>query len=282
MGIFSRLAALIKSNINDLISKAEDPEKMLEQVVIDMANQLIEAKKQVAVAIADEKRLAKQAEGEAAKAAEWERRAMMAVRAGDDALAKEALQRKKEHDNLAQVYKEQWSKQKKQVDQLKLALRVLNQKIEEAKRKKQVLIARKRRAEAQKKIQETMAGLQESSAFETFDRMSQKVDQIEAEAEAASELAEEYTGDVLAHKFQTLEATQGADDELAALKQKMGLAAPPPEPAAEEQVRVDAEIEGDQALQEFEQLSTEEQDELAAALAELEAQEQAEQARMKR
>ncbi len=282
MGIFSRLAALIKSNINDLISKAEDPEKMLEQVVIDMANQLIEAKKQVAVAIADEKRLAKQAEGEAAKAAEWERRAMMAVRAGDDALAKEALQRKKEHDNLAQVYKEQWSKQKKQVDQLKLALRVLNSKIEEAKRKKQVLIARKRRAEAQKKIQETMAGLQESSAFETFDRMAQKVDQIEAEAEAASELAEEYTGDVLAHKFQTLEATQGADDELTALKQKMGLAAPPPEPAAEEQVRVDAEIEGDQALQEFEQLSTEEQDELAAALAELEAQEQAEQARMKR
>jgi len=283
MGIFSRLAALIKSNINDLISKAEDPEKMLEQVVIEMANQLIEAKKQVAIAIADEKRLAKQAEGEAAKAAEWERRAMMAVRAGDDALAKEALQRKKEHDDLAQVYKEQWSKQKKQVDQLKLALRVLNQKIEEAKRKKQVLIARKRRAEAQKKIQETMAGLQESSAFETFDRMSEKVDQIEAEAEAASELAEEYTGDVLAHKFQTLEATQGADDELTALKQKMGLAPPAPEPAAaEEQVRVDAEIEGDEALEAFEQLSTEEQDELANALAELEAQEQAEQARMKR
>ncbi|MEM1029923.1 MAG: PspA/IM30 family protein [Myxococcota bacterium] len=283
MGIFSRLAALIKSNINDLISKAEDPEKMLEQVVIDMANQLIEAKKQVAVAIADEKRLAKQAEGEAAKAGEWERRAMMAVRAGDDALAKEALSRKGEHDNLAQVYKEQWSKQKKQVDQLKLALRVLNQKIEEAKRKKQVLIARKRRAEAQKKIQETMAGLQESSAFETFDRMSAKVDQIEAEAEAASELAEEYTGDVLAHKFQTLEATQGADDELAALKQKMGLAAPPPEPvAAEEQVRVEAEVGDDKALEEFEQLSSEEQDELAAALAELEEQEQAEQARMKR
>ena len=134
MGIFARLAALIKSNINDLISNAEDPEKMLNQVVIDMANQLIEAKKQVAVAIADEKKLAKQGEAEAAKAAEWHRRAMMAVRAGDDGLAKEALGRKKEHEQLATVYKEQWSKQKKQVDQLKLALRVLNNKIEEAKR----------------------------------------------------------------------------------------------------------------------------------------------------
>ena len=192
MGIFARLAALIKSNLNDLISSAEDPEKMLNQVVIDMANHLIEAKKQVAVAIADEKRLAKQAESEAAKAAEWARRAMMAVRAGDDALAKEALQRKKEHTKLAEVFKEQWAKQKKQVDQLKLALRVLNNKIEEAKRKKQVLIARKTRAEAQKKIQETMSGLNNASAFETFDRMEEKIDQIEAEADAASELAEEY------------------------------------------------------------------------------------------
>jgi len=88
MGIFARLATLIKSNLNDLISRSEDPEKMLNQVVIDMANQLIEAKKQVAVSIADEKRLAKQAEQEAANAAEWERRAMLAIKAGDDGLAK--------------------------------------------------------------------------------------------------------------------------------------------------------------------------------------------------
>jgi phage shock protein A len=276
MGIFARLAALIKSNLNDLISNAEDPEKMLNQVVIDMANQLIEAKKQVAIAIADEKRLAKQAEAEAAKAGEWERRAMMAVRAGDDVLAKEALQRKKEHDSLATVYKDQWAKQKKQVDQLKMALRILNAKIEEAKRKKQVLIARKRRAEAQKKIQETMAGLNNASAFETFDRMASKIDQIEAEAEAASELAEEATGDVLKHRFDRLEAEQGAEDELLILKQKMGMA-PAPEPVADVPARVEEfEMDG------IPQFSQAEQDELASALAELEAQEQAEQARMKR
>jgi phage shock protein A len=159
MGIFSRLAQLIKSNLNDLISKSEDPEKMLNQVVLDMNTQLVEAKKQVASSIADEKRLAKQAEQEQANANEWERRAMMALRAGNEELAKQALNRKKEHDELSKTYKDQWSKQKAAVDSLKRALSMLNDKIEEAKRKKNVLIARKKRAEAQKSIQETMHGL---------------------------------------------------------------------------------------------------------------------------
>ncbi|MEI9952667.1 MAG: PspA/IM30 family protein [Pseudomonadota bacterium] len=96
MGIFARLAALLKSNLNDLISSSEDPEKMLNQIVLDMSNQLLEAKRQVAASIADEKRLAKQVEQETANATEWERRAMLAVRSGDDALAKEALARKKD------------------------------------------------------------------------------------------------------------------------------------------------------------------------------------------
>ncbi len=273
MGIFARLARLIKSNINDLISRSEDPEKMLNQIVIDMNAQLIEAKKQVASSIADEKRLAKQAEQEAANAAEWERRAMMAVRAGDDKLAKEALARKKEHAQLAQQFQDQWQKQKTSVDQLKLALRALNSKIEEAKRKKNLLIARKKRAEAQKAIQETMSGLKNASAFEAFDQMAGRIEQMEAEAEAGAELAEEYSGDVLANKFQQLEMTAGADEDLTALKRKMGVLPPEPEaPAAEEKpVRVE-----EQASAEFEQLDQAEKDELAQALAELEAQEQQE------
>jgi len=279
MGIFARLATLIKSNLNDLISRSEDPEKMLNQVVIDMANQLIEAKKQVAVSIADEKRLAKQAEQEAANAAEWERRAMLAIKAGDDALAKEALNRKKEHDALATTLKDQWQKQKNAVDQLKTALRMLNSKIEEAKRKKNVLIARKKRAEAQKAIQETMSGMNNVSAFETFDRMAAKVDQIEAEAEASSEIAEQYTGDTLADKFGQLEATAGADDELLALKRKMGVA--PPEPPKETATPQQMRVAGTPTPA-APPPSQAEQDELAAALAELEAQEQQEQARMKR
>ncbi len=268
MGIFSRLAQLIKSNLNDLISKSEDPEKMLNQIVLDMTNQLVEAKKQVASSIADEKRLAKQFEQETANAAEWERRAMMALRAGNEELAKEALNRKKEHDQLAQTFNDQWSKQKAAVDQLKRALRMLNDKIEEAKRKKNVLIARKKRAEAQKAIQETMHGLKDQSAFETFDRMSQKIDQLEAEAEAGAELQEEYTGDVLASKFQNLERNAGADDELAALKRKMGMI--PAEPAPAPQEKVQARVQAPAAPP-----STKaEEDELAAALEEMEAEAQ--------
>ncbi len=278
MGIFSRLAQLIKSNINDLISKSEDPEKMLNQVVLDMNNQLVEAKKQVAASIADEKRLAKQAEQELSNAAEWERRAMMALRAGNEELAKEALTRKKEHDTLAQTFKDQWAKQKAAVEKLKQALRMLNDKIEEAKRKKNVLIARKKRAEAQKAIQETMSGLKDQSAFETFDRMSQKIDQIEAEAEAGEELAEEYTGDVLASQFSKLEKTAGADEELAALKRKMGLLPPDEKPAAKEEVQARVEA----APPSVKKAGTSEEETLAAALEEMEAEQVQEQKKMGR
>ena len=276
MGIFSRLAQLIRSNINDLISKSEDPEKMLNQVVLDMNNQLVEAKKQVAASIADEKRLAKQAEQELANSAEWERRAMMALRAGNEDLAKEALNRKKEHNQLAQTFKDQWQKQKEAVEKLKTALRMLNDKIEEAKRKKNVLIARKKRAEAQKAIQETMSGLKDQSAFETFDRMSRKIDQIEAETEAGEELAEEYTGDVLAHKFATLEKGAGADEELAALKRKMGLL-PEEKPATKEEVQARVEAPPPSVKK-----GASEEDQLAAALEEMEAEQQQEQKKMGR
>ena len=157
-------------------------------------------------------------------------------------------------------------KQKQAVDQLKLALRMLNNKIEEAKRKKGLLIARKKRAEAQRAISETMSGLRNASAFEAFDRMAGKIEQMEAEAEATAELNEEATGDVLAHRFQELEATAGADDDLADLKRSMGLLPPEPEKAP---MRVEpAEAES------LDDLDPAEQEELARALAELEAEEQ--------
>jgi phage shock protein A len=261
MGIFARLATLIKANLNDLISRSEDPEKMLNQIVVEMGTQLDEAKKQVAAAIADEMRLAKQVESETATAAEWERRAMLAVRAGDDALAKEALARQKEHAAHAEQFREQSQKQKAGVDQLKLALRALNNKIEEAKRKKNLLIARKKRAEAQKAIQETLGGLKNASAFSAFDDMANRIERMEAEAEAGAEIAEEYSGDVLQQKFQKLEMTAGADEDLLALKRKMGLAPPAPAP---QPVRVEPAAAAATAEQA-------EQDELAKALAELEA-----------
>jgi len=270
MGIFSRLAQLIKSNLNDLISRSEDPEKMLNQVVLEMNNQLVEAKKQVAASIADEKRLAKQLEQETTNAQEWERRAMMALRAGNEPLAKEALARKRERDELVATLKDQWTKQKTAVEQLKTALRLLSDKIEEASRKKNVLIARKKRAEAQKAIQETMTGLRDPSAFETFDRMAQKIDQIEAEAEAQTDLAKEISGDTLAAKFDNLERNQGGEDDLVALKRKMGiLPAEPPPAAPPVQARVETPATAGSG----------DQEELAAALAELESEGNAQQKR---
>jgi phage shock protein A len=266
MGFFSRLAQLIRSNLNDLINRAEDPEKMLSQVILEMNQQLVEAKKQVAVAIADEKRLQKQLQNEKNTAGEWERKAMLAVRSGDEELAKEALLRKKEHDGLAGQFEDQWLKQKAAVDQLKTALRALNHKIEEAKRKKNVLIARKRRAEAMKSIQETMSGLSDTSAFDTFDRMSQRIDQIEAEAEAGAEVAEEATGDVLRMRFDKLEATAGADQELEELKKKMGLA-PEEEEVSAAQPAIAARVAGDD--DDEAPPSEEELAELEAALEEL-------------
>jgi phage shock protein A len=233
MGIFSRLGTLIKSNINDLITKAEDPEKMLTQVLLEMQQQLAEAKKAVAVAIADEKKLQKQYTAEQEKSKEWERKAMVAVRAGDDGLARQALTRKQEHENISEQFQQQWVAQKQAVEKLKDALRLLNNKIEEAKRKKNILIARKKRAEAQQQIANTMQGLGDTSAFDTFDRMAERIALMEAEAEAGAELAGELSGDTLEGKFLALEAGGGSDDDaLQELKAKMGLLEAPKTAAA--------------------------------------------------
>jgi phage shock protein A len=233
MGIFSRIGTLFKSNVNDIISKAEDPEKMLNQVVLDMQNQLVEAKKQVAISIADQKRLEKQRDEQADLAQEWERKAMLAVRAGDENLAREALKRKAEHDGQFAEFGKQAQLQKGAVDKLKDQLRTLNDKIEEARRKKNILIARQKRAEAQQTIQNTMSGISDTGAFDTFERMSQKVDQIEAEADASAELGSELSGDTLQDKFKALESGgAGTDTALAELKAKMGIAPPPAARAA--------------------------------------------------
>lgn len=223
MGIFSRLKTLISSNVNDMINKAENPEKMLNQLIIDMNEQLIESKKAVAMAIADEKKLERETMNQQAQSQEWERKAMLAVRAGQDDLAKEALLRKQEYENNYVEYKKQWEAQKASVEKLKESLRELQNKIEEAQRKKNLLIARAKRAEAQQKIQNTISNVTgNKSAFEAFDRMAQKVDQLEAEADAAKEL-EDFSKDTnLEKRFAALEKSDAsADLMLLELKEKM-------------------------------------------------------------
>jgi phage shock protein A len=224
MGILERIRTVLKSNINALISKAEDPEKILNQLIIDMNEQLLEAKKQVALAIADEKKLERQMLENKAQGGDWEKKAMLAVRAGKDDLAREALGRKQEYDGYAASFQKEFESQHAAVDQLKDALRQLQVKLEEANRKKNLLVARAKRAEAQKQIQQTMGSLSNTSSFDTFDRMAQKVDQIEAEAEAMKELGA-VTGDQkLEDKFKELESSDASTDKLLEdLKGKMGL-----------------------------------------------------------
>ena len=223
MGIFDRFKRVVKSNLNDMISKAEDPEKMLNQLIVDMNGQLIESKKAVASAIADEKKLERQVRENVSAGQEWERKAMLAVRAEKDDLAKEALMRKQQFDKTAAQYKEQWEAQHESVEKLKSALRGLQQKIEEAQRKKNLLIARARRAEAQKKINETIGGMADTSAFEAFDQMSKRMDQIEAENDAMLEIEDMSRSDSVEEEFAKLEAGGSTDALLEDLKKRMAI-----------------------------------------------------------
>ena len=223
MSIFAKLSTLIRSNLNDLIARAENPEKMLNQIILDMREQLTRAKQEVAVAIADERKLKAQAEEEAKQAQEWERRAMLAVRENRDDLAKQALLRQQEYGERAHQLYETWQRQAEETERLKESLRQLNAKIEEARRKKNLLVAKQKRAEAQKRIHETMAGLSDRSAFEAFDRMADRIEENERRALASAEVSEVLGSDSLEKEFAQLETGESADVRLMELKRKMGL-----------------------------------------------------------
>jgi phage shock protein A len=223
MGIFDRFSTMLRSNINDLISRAENPEKMLNQLILDMKSNLAKAKQEAAAAIADEKKLQADAEALKKQAEDWERRAMLAVQEGRDDLATQALMRYNEALQGAQQLHETWVKHKADTESLKGQLRQLNDKIEEAKRKKNILVARAKRAEAQQRIQETMSGMNDKSAFESFDRMAEKIEAIERKALAAAEIQAEFQSDDLMDQFKKLEYKGTADQQLMDLKAKMGM-----------------------------------------------------------
>ena len=230
MSIFSKLSTVIKSNINDLISRAENPEKMLNQIILDMRDQLAKAKREVAAAIADERKLHASLDSEVKQMRQWEHRAMLAVKESRDDLAKQALLRQQEHKERAGSLDETWRAQAAETEKLKGSLRQLNDKIEEAKRKRNLLVAKQRRAQAQRRIHETMSGLSNTSAFDAFNRMSEKIEEQERESLAHQEVAEALGPGTLEQDFKALESgSEGGDveDRLLALKQEMGLIAAP-------------------------------------------------------
>jgi phage shock protein A len=197
MALLERVSTLIRANLNDLIDKAEDPEKMLKQVTLDMENQLLQVKTQVAIAIADQHLLEKKQKENEQKTGEWMRKAELAVAKREDDLARAALHRVESYRELAGNFSQQVTDQKTQVENLKTALRQLEQKLTEAKAKADLLIAQQRRARAVGKAQDARTAIGDGSKAAAFDRMKRKVAHHEAVSQAKSEIGTENIEDRL-------------------------------------------------------------------------------------
>jgi phage shock protein A len=214
VGLLDRVSTLVRANLNDLLDRAEDPEKVIRQLLIDMNNQLIQVKTQVAAAIADEKRLYARFQDAQEQADEWQRKAELAVDRGQDDLAKQALARRNTYVETANGFKEQWEAQSAQVQTLKDALRTLESKISEAETKKDLLIARSRRAKAEETVYKTISNVRGVSSVSDFERLEEKVERQEARAAAYSDL----NTDTLDTQFAQLEEETEVDRQLAELK----------------------------------------------------------------
>ncbi len=217
MGLPERIIMLLKSNLNAIVSAAEDPEKILEQLIFDMQEDLVQLRQAVAQAIAALKIQEQQYNQSTTQAQGWEKRAMLAIQKGDDDLAKEALSRKKTHTESANTLKAGLQQQTGQVELLKKNLTAIAGKIAEAKSKKELLKVRLQTSKSQEKLNNILGSVNTNSAEATFARMEEKVLKAEVLASATAELG----ADDLGSKFVQLESGSDIDDELAALKAKM-------------------------------------------------------------
>lgn len=216
MGIFKRIFTIIKAYVNQWLNRVEDPQKLLDQSLQDMEENLRRAKVDLARAIADEKRLNKQLESNTSQAEQWQAKAVLAVKSGNDELAREALKRKQSYDALVKDFEGHWKSQKDAVDALKESLRVLQNKIEEAKRKRNLLVSRQQRALLQQKVHEAIQSASALDPSSTLSKMEEKISTLEAESAALESLE----NDSLEERFKSLEASSGVENELAALKEK--------------------------------------------------------------
>jgi phage shock protein A len=219
MGLLERVSTLIRANLNDLVDRAEDPEKMIKQVILDMENQYIQVKTQVAVSIADQHMLEKKLNELEDQGKDWMRKAEIAVDKTHDDLARAALDRYQTSLRLSQSYREQVNDQISQVDALKGALVKLEQKLDEAKSKRDILLARHRRSIALGKAARAQTGLGDNSQSASFDRLRDRVHHTEAAATAEVELITDDLGERLSRLDRDVEL----DRLLADLKSRRGL-----------------------------------------------------------
>jgi phage shock protein A len=214
MDLIKRILRVIRANLNSLIGNAEDPEKILEQAVSEMQDNLVRLRQGVAQAIATQKRTERQAIAANSTAEEWYRRAQLALQQGNEPLAREALTKRRAYQETATSLSNQIGQQTEIVERLKKDMRSLELKISEAKTKKDMYIARARSAEASYKLQEMLSGVSATSSLNAFERMEEKVFQIEAKSEAIAQL----DSDDLQKQFASLESANDIDAELATMK----------------------------------------------------------------
>jgi phage shock protein A len=214
MALLERVSTLIRANLNDLVDKAEDPEKMIKQVILDMQNQLLQVKTQVAVAIADLHVLEKKLKDIEEKHAEWTRKAELAVDKGQDDLARAALERTVTYRHVQETFMQQIADQKTQVEELKSALRQLEQKLAEARSMSDVLIAQHRRARALSKASDARLAMTDGTGAAAFDRMQKKIQHSEAVSQAKSEMLADNTEE----KLSALDKQDRVEQLLADLK----------------------------------------------------------------
>ena len=216
MALLERVSTLVRANLNDLVDKAEEPEKMIKQVILDMQNQLLQVKTQVAISIADQHVLEKKHKDNQEAEQQWLRRAEMAVDKKDDALARAAVERAMSHKSMSESFRQQVEDQKTQVENLKGALLRLQQKLAEAQSKSDMLIAQHRRSRALGKATNAGLAVGDDSNSAAFDRMKHKVQHTESAAQAKAELLADNVDD----RFAAMEKEGEIDKLLAEIKAK--------------------------------------------------------------
>lgn len=220
MGIFGRISDIFKANVNDALDKMEDPSKMIKQMVIEMQEAVAKATSGLAQAMAQEKKLERDYKKHNQAAQQWEQKAMQALNAGNEDLARRALSKKAESEGQANQFKGMYDQASATTSKLKSQVEQLKQKLQEARMKESTLVARQEAAKAQKKIAKQVGSFDTGNSFAKFDKWEEKILKSEAEAQAFSELAEGTDGN-LDDEFKQLEQNSSVDDDLARLRAKL-------------------------------------------------------------
>jgi len=219
MKLFSRLADLLKANINDLIDRAEDPEKMVKQIIIDMEEQLQRAVQGLGTVMASEREMEKQLNKSREESGMWENRAKAALESGDEDLAKKALARKLDADADVKQYEEIHTGISNQLSVLRGQVDILKEKLVEARTRQSMIIARDKVAEARQEVSNALGDMDSSGVFSKMDKMERKVAEKEAQADASYDISglDKAEDD----PFVKMESKKALDDEMARLKKEM-------------------------------------------------------------